>query len=219
MPKPRRRTRGARPGMPRALPPVVRSSSRPASTALEGARGAAARRRATRVGTTSAWRPHSMSAPIRSSRATRRSSSRRRISGCAKSSKLRSASALDLARYPECSTQRGGALRGLRRTRASASSCSKRTESTWSRSIRSTYPGDLVSTISGPRSFREPAMPFWSDVVAVRGASAPHRSSTRRSVGTTCPARRSSAARSARCRGPPSGKDRRRQRPRAGRAA
>ena len=58
---------------------------------------------------------------------------------------------------------------------------------------------------SGRAACAVPRSRSGAHVVAVRGASSPHTSWTRRSVGTICPARRSNAARMARCRRPPSG--------------
>ena len=156
-----------------------------------------------------AWRPSSRSASIRSSSATSRSSSSLPDLG------LREVVERELReRWP--APQRERALRAASRRssggsrRASTSARSNRRASSCSGLDAEDVAGRPGLEHVGAERLPEPRDAFWSDVVAVRGGSSPHRSrrggrsgrrGRRRAAGS--PAGRAAAARRARSAGRP----------------
>ena len=215
----RRRSARARPGRPRAPRPGGRSGRGRASAGAgtsratdARARARRARRRRRRAGRARA------SASIRSSSAASRSSSSRRIAGCAKSSKANSASA-GPRQSPSASRSVARALSGSVATRVVEQPLEPHGSRFVSRSTWSTYPGARVSSTPGAEQPAQLRNGVLQRGRRRRGGRSPHSSSTRRSVGTTRPASSSRIASSAAAAARRAGAGRRRRRPRAARAA
>ena len=142
---------------------------------------------------------------MRSSSASKRSSSSRAIAPCAKPSYARSASG-GPRHNANASRNRAPAARpspNASARRPSATSASKRSASTSQPSVASAYPPPRVTTTPSPSARRRFDTYTCTVLAAVPDARSPHSASIRRSVETASPRCNTSTASSARCLGPP----------------